>query len=142
MIVDGPRSIAVPPMRRGSVWQMIRFCLVGMLATATHFATALFVLDELHFRPSLANASGFALALVVSFLGHSFFTFRAAVSPGSVARFVVVSLTTVVLGSVWVEWLTRHTILPSVYVIAIGAVASAGFNFVGHSAWSFRHRTT
>ena len=43
MIVDGPRSIAVQPMRRGSVWQMIRFCLVGMLATATHFATALFV---------------------------------------------------------------------------------------------------
>ncbi len=116
---------------------MARFALVGMLATGVHFAVALATLKLLVGSPPLANAAGFTFAVILSYLGHSVFTFRATVTTSSAARFVIVSLATVMLGTACVAWLSHHTPWPGSWVLAIGALFSAGINFIGHSSWSF-----
>ncbi|MBS0213440.1 MAG: GtrA family protein [Proteobacteria bacterium] len=123
-----------------AAWRVLRFGLVGLSATGVHFVVALMALRGLAVPPALANALGFSVALTVSFIGHASYTFRASATVAAASRFLAVSLATVTLGSGLVAWLAHHTPWPGVWVLAIGALFSAGANFIGHSLWSFGHR--
>ena len=75
---------------RGLLLQILRFGLVGGLATITHIAVAtvlLYVFPSLH--PVAANIAAFLLAFLVSFVGHSRFTFR---RDGNLPRFLVAAI--------------------------------------------------
>lgn len=58
--------------------QGLRFAIVGVCATLTHFLTVVALMDGLGFPlASLANVIGVVLGSTVSYLGNFFWTFRA-----------------------------------------------------------------
>jgi putative flippase GtrA len=122
-----------------SVLHILRFGAVGLFATGVHYTMALIGLGWFGLTPVIANATGFISALAFSFFGHSKITFRTQATRMAALRFVVVNLTTIGLGSVLVAELHRQSSLRDAAVLAIGAIFSAGSNFVGHSLWTF-HR--
>lgn len=56
--------------------QIVRFGLVGIMATATHIITVLVLVEESKWGPLWANLFAFSLAILVSFRGHYHWTFK------------------------------------------------------------------
>jgi len=80
--------------------QFARFGLVGILAAAVH--GGLFIaLVALGLAGYLANALAFALAFIVSYLGHSHWTFADAARGGRLGRFGLTTAFGFVLNSVF-----------------------------------------
>ena len=70
----------------------MRFAAVGVCATAVHFVTGLSIVHAAGWAPWAANIVAFLTALVVSYVGHSVFTFRVAVNrKDAFARFAMLS---------------------------------------------------
>src|SRR5688572_8010680 len=84
---------------RALLGRLLRFGLVGGLATVTHAGVALAALSLFRQAPLLANFSGFCVAFVVSFCGHALFTFRSGLSLARALRFSAVALASVSLSS-------------------------------------------
>lgn len=73
--------------------QLLKFGLVGLLATAVHAATYLIaVLKDV--APLAANAGGFCMAFLFSFVGHWRWTFIQSAMPArrAFAKFLLTSL--------------------------------------------------
>lgn len=118
--------------------RLLRFGLVGATATAIHAGVALAALRWLGFAPVLAHATGFCVAFVASFCGHSLVTFRTAPSVVRAARFATVALSTAALSSAVVYGLQTGTSWnPELYLPAV-ALGTPALNFVLHSLWTFR----
>lgn len=74
--------------------EIVRFLFVGGLSTMIHVVSCLFAAHEFNFRPELANLVGYLCAVMASYIGHSFFTFKASDAHAfQVPRFIVLSLT-------------------------------------------------
>jgi len=56
--------------------QFGRFALVGILATLTHLGTLTFLVEVLHCHVLPASTTGFALAVIVSYILNSHWTFK------------------------------------------------------------------
>ncbi|ATX79911.1 Putative flippase GtrA (transmembrane translocase of bactoprenol-linked glucose) [Mariprofundus aestuarium] len=63
---------------RKEVGQVLRFGLVGIMATVTHVITVLFLVEWGGWGPLWANFVAFSLAVFVSFIGHYHWTFNAS----------------------------------------------------------------
>lgn len=78
--------------------QIVRFGLVGGLATLVHVGTFLTLADGIGFHPQAANLLAWLAAFVISFLGHFLWTFRENLvgtqrrPADALVRFLVVSL--------------------------------------------------
>ena len=57
--------------------EIIRFALVGFVATTTYFVTFNAASYGVLASPAIANLVAFALSLAVSYLGHKHMTFKA-----------------------------------------------------------------
>lgn len=74
----------------GTTFQLLRFGLVGGLATITHIAVATALLSVFpQVQPVAANLAAFLVAFLVSFVGHSRYTFK---QDGSLPKFFVAAL--------------------------------------------------
>ena len=56
--------------------EMLRFGVTGSLSTVVHFCSVLFLVSFIRFMPLSANIIAFLIAFIVSYVGHSKFTFR------------------------------------------------------------------
>lgn len=63
-------------LRPGELGAIVRFGLVGVMATLVYFATSLVLLDS-GLAPRATNLAAFGVGTVASYLGHYFFTYRA-----------------------------------------------------------------
>lgn len=61
---------------RKKIVQLIKFGTVGLLGMAIDFMVTYFFKEQLHFNPYLANALGFALAVVNNYLVNRKWTFK------------------------------------------------------------------
>jgi len=78
---------------------MVRFGIVGVLATACYVAAS-FLLLNAGMTPQIANLLAFIVSAVTSYLGHYFFTYRSADAHLHVgARFVAMTAGLMVLSS-------------------------------------------
>jgi len=69
------------------------FALIGIIATGVHVVVALTARTALGLDPLVANFTGYACAVAVSYLGNAHLTFgRSARDVGQFARFLFVSL--------------------------------------------------
>ena len=55
--------------------EMLRFGVTGSLSTVVHFSSVLFLVSFIRFMPLSANIIAFLIAFIVSYVGHSKFTF-------------------------------------------------------------------
>lgn len=103
--------------------QIPRFLGVGGVATAAHFAVALAVNAMLDPGPLLANCCGFAIAVLISYAGHTRLTFgiyvrRAVHFP----RFLLVSVSGLALSS-FIAWYSVEK-LGMPFALAMLAIAA------------------
>lgn len=108
-----PEPIEAQPPRpqwRPEAGRLLRFGIVGVGATATHYAIALSIVAVAGLPAQIAHVMGFLGAMPVSFLGHFHWTFRSRARYWRAAqRFVAVAVAAFVLSAVLLETLTRLT---------------------------------
>lgn len=72
--------------------ELLVFGLVGGLATLTHYCIAVVLVKFFMADVYIANVSAYLVAVFVSYIGHSTFTFRQAMTRNNAIKFTVVSL--------------------------------------------------
>lgn len=77
-------------MRRHGV-EVLTFAIVGVSATATHYFTALLLIEGLLLGVQKANFFGFWVAFAVSYLGQSIFTFKSRPSWRNLVQYLMLA---------------------------------------------------
>jgi len=127
------RNVAIP-----TFFRMLRFGLVGVLATATHALVALTALTLFSAVPMLANAVGFVTAFAVSMTGHALFTFNSPMTVPRALKFCAVAIAAVCISSAVVFLLGAYTPLSRPHILILAAISTPALSFAGHSLWTFR----
>jgi putative flippase GtrA len=124
------------------VTQGLWFIAVGAGAALTHMLVFAGLHHGVapHLWPELANAVGFLVAFVVSFVGHRSFSFKDAGTSvrQSFARFAVTALAGFVTNEIIFVLLLRYAGLWSMLALVIALVCAAGQTFVLSRFWAFR----
>lgn len=118
--------------------QLIRFLIVGLLATATHFAVVIGLVEGPGIGAMLANGGAWASALGISYVGHYRWTFTAGgTHMEHFPRYMLVSLTGLGLNLGTV--LLLHHQLGAHYLVATtcGVTLSVIVTFVMSRLWAF-----
>ena len=104
------------------IWRLVRFSIVGGLATVVYLAAALIAVELLSMSPMIGALAGFSASFVVSYIGHFHFTFAA---PGRyrdyVLRFAVSSLASFLISTLAMWSATKWFMID--YRIALVAIA-------------------
>lgn len=125
-------------MNAGEFWRIARFGVVGVAATATHATIAYLLLTLLHWHPLAANVSGFICAFVLSFAGHSRWTFADANHPrGAVFRFFAVQLFGLALSN-GLLWLLLHVNTPRLIALGGAILIVPPTSYILSRLWAFR----
>ncbi|MGN0914935.1 MAG: GtrA family protein [Succinivibrio sp.] len=91
-------------MSKGSVFEIMRFGMVGGAATVTDLMLCyvLITFSALHDMENVVNTIAFLVAFWVSFFGHRYFTFK---KKGSPLKFFVLAVTTLILRNIIVAFM-------------------------------------
>lgn len=123
--------------------QLLRFIGVGGLATITHVLVATIV-HKLFSMPEMwSNFSGFCASVLISYFGHSNFTFAAEPNHKQhLPRFIFVSLTGLAASS-FIVWLISTFTEGSFYLaMVLVALMVPLATFLALRFWVFSHRGT
>jgi putative flippase GtrA len=117
------------------------FLLVGGAAAAVHMAV--FVLSAPYLWPEVANAAGFCVAFVVSFVGHRRLSFSDAdTSLGqSLMRFAATALAGFAANEVMFVALLRGLNLPDWLALFFALVFASAQTFLLSRFWAFRRKS-
>ncbi len=77
--------------------ELFFFCMVGGVATVTHYIVAVVAVEWLSFPVYVGNTIGYMCAVCVSFYGHSKATFNKPMTKNNFIRFIIASLSTLLL---------------------------------------------
>jgi len=119
--------------------QLVKFGLVGLLATIVHGLIAL-TLIRFNFSPLIANPIGFLVAFQVSYFGHSRWSFRSN-TPRRLShqgKFFFVSISGLLCSQGLLYGLLKLTVLSESVSLIIALGISAGFTFLLSRQWAFR----
>ncbi len=123
--------------------QMVRFGGVGGLATLAHVIGALAAERILQLSPQPANLAGFLTAVLVSYFGHSHFTFRSGRgSSDRILRFVLVAVAGYATSSLTVAVGTQVLGLPFAMAMVAVAVIVPASSFLAMRFWVFGANST
>lgn len=84
--------------------ELVVFGAVGIVATIVHYLCAILAIELLGLAVLHANVLAYGVAVGISFWGHSLLTFRSPMTRERLLKFVVVSLSALVL-SQFLLWL-------------------------------------
>ena len=122
--------------------QGLWFIAVGAVAAFTHLLVFAGLHQGIapHLWPELANAVGFLVAFVVSFVGHRSFSFKSAGTSvsQSFARFAATAAAGFVTNEIIFVLLLHYAGLWSMLALVIALVCAAGQTFVLSRFWAFR----
>ena len=119
--------------RRALLGQLLRYAFTGGLASIVNIGIYWVLAARERVDPNLAWAAGFAAAMLVGYVVHSRWSFRGHGRRDNLARtggrFVVVSLLSFALNSLWVWLLVRTLGWPiwSPYPLVLGVTPFAVF---------------
>ncbi len=134
-------AMGIPGLLRSSAPEMVRFGIVGMAATLTHYLALILLVESGGLRATPATGIAFLLALCVTYLGQSYFVFRAADHGTSrLARFCMVALGGLAANSAMMFVVTESLGLSYHigFVITLMIVPTA--SFILSKIWVFRQR--
>ena len=118
--------------------QFTRFAGIGVFATATHVAAALFSEATLGFPPQIANLLGFLSAVSLSYLGQGRFTFDVALRHRVHGpRFLASALLGLALSSGLTLVIAVWMAAPFAIAMMVVAVAVPAATFVMCKFWVF-----
>lgn len=118
--------------------RLLRFGLVGALATAIQYLVLVILVRWAGLWPPAASALGFVVSAVGNYLLNYHFTFLSRQPHGpAAAKFLVLAIIGLALNAALMEVLVDfgwHYLLAQVCVTAIVFLG----NFIGNSLWTFR----
>ena len=115
-------------------WRRQRFVVVGLLATAVHYALLFLLVDILALRPiGLANLPAALAGTTTSFIGNRRIVFRASVAsrealPRFLLLYALLWLAHSVLMLLWADWMAWPYSLGFVLITGTIAIISYRFN--------------
>jgi len=119
---------------------MVRFGLVGIFATGIHYCVAVALMTA-KILPLVANVGAFAIAFLVSFTGHYFWSFAVARTGvggrRALVRFLTVSLVGFTLNEALFASLLQWTPLHPHLGLLVVLFLVAGLTFVSSRFWAF-----
>ena len=120
---------------------IIPFAVVGLLAAAVHYSIAVAGVMLLNISPLASNVCGYLVALLVSYLGQSRFTFAAAARPPQTfLRFTIVSFSGFALNYLSYAALLRWTSIDYRVALLLVLIGVAGCTYFILSKWVFAKR--
>lgn len=86
--------------------EIVVFGSVGLAATLTHYLAAIVAIEAFGIAVLAANLIAYCIAVSISFLGHSILTFRATMTQSRLIKFIIVSLSALVVSQFILWFLT------------------------------------
>ena len=125
--------------------QLVKFALVGGLATAVNALLYLALIERRLLPPLQANAAGFVCAFAVSFAGHFYWTFArqtrgSGTWSASLARFFATALLGLGSNTLLTWLLVERLRLPAPSALIGILLVTPGLVFVCSKYWAFAHR--
>lgn len=125
---------------RENIRQLATFGLVGITATAVHYATSLALSQIMPL--AYANPLGFLTAFGISYFGHLKLTFRVAASESRhstrLVRFLGVALIGLLAGQTMLLTLSRAGMLQDWQILLISVAVIPVTTFIVSRFWVFR----
>ncbi len=117
--------------------QLVRFAIVGSLATLTDLVSSLILLYWFHFHENMVTTVAFATAFMVSFWGHQHYTFKVK---GSIVKFLLIALLMLFCRNILVSFML-YLGLRGILAVLIAAAAVMMLTFVLSKTMVFRQGT-
>lgn len=122
----------------GELRILAKFSAVGVLATLLHLAISLNLVHFVGVPAQRANLIAFGFALVVSFVGNYFWTFRSSRSYfASIVRFAAVSGTGYFASAAIIATLARLSSLPPEVQLIAAAAAFPVISYIASRLWIY-----
>lgn len=107
---------------KGSFFEIIRFLIVGSLATLTDLIVSVILLYTTSFNENIITTLAFCIAFFVSYFGHKSFTFQ---SDGKILAFFALALSMLVLRNIIVALLVHYVIGGLVAIVSAMLIVTA-----------------
>ena len=127
------------PERREILAQLLRFLVSGALVTILGVAVYAFVALVLLWHPQLGNLLAYLVAMATGYVMHSRWSFRdhGQRTRTTAAKFVVVSLISLALNSLWVALITGPLGLGPAWPILPMLFVTPAVTFILNRHWVF-----
>ncbi|WP_282091944.1 GtrA family protein [Epibacterium ulvae] len=121
-----------------TLFQIIRFCIVGGAATMLHYGIAISML-MLDMAVFWANWIGFLSAFGLGFVGHVFFTFHDCQTRklSALTKYAFVSITSFLCGQSLLAVAMLFYRMPDDLALSLVIILTATLNFVLSRNWAF-----
>lgn len=129
-----------------ATWQVIkqlsRFGMVGGVATLVNSILFIVLVNTLNIQPLLANLLAFLFAFLISYFGHSWWTFdHREHSKEKLAKFLTTSSLGLLINSCFV-WILMHRLHQTAYVATAPMICITPLLiFFINRSWVFKTRT-
>lgn len=121
--------------------EVVFFGMVGALATGVHYLTAVWLVAFAGVGVLVANFLAYCVAVAVSYFGHTRLTFNATVNRSTFIRFLIVSLSALVLSQLVLLALQRADFLPYQLNLVFGVGVIPLYSFLCNKFWVYRQST-
>ena len=121
------------------LYQIMRFGLVGVVASAVHFSIVVMLVQQLSLAPLIANIIGFSIGFQVSYSGHRHWTFRGTTAEHSVAytRLLILQINNFILNETFYYILLNMHIPYQIALIIVLSIMPI-LTFTISKLWIFR----
>jgi putative flippase GtrA len=127
------------PERRAIVSQLLRFLVSGAIVTLLGVAVYALVALVLRWHPQLGNLLAYAVAMATGYVMHSRWSFRdhGRRTKSTAVKFVIVSLISLGLNSLWVYLITGPLEMGPAWPIVPMLFVTPAVTFVLNRQWVF-----
>ena len=129
----------ISPERRAVLLQLLRFLVSGALVTALGVSVYAFVALVLRWHPQLGNLLAYLVAMATGYMMHSRWSFRdhGRRTKSTAVKFLVVSLMSLGLNSLWVALITGPLGLGPAWPIIPMMFVTPVVTFILNRQWVF-----
>ena len=107
---------------KGSFFEIIRFLIVGSLATLTDLIISVILLYTTEFNENIITTLAFCIAFFVSYFGHKSFTFK---RHGKILAFFALALSMLVLRNIIVTIFVHYIVGGIVAIVSAMLIVTA-----------------
>ena len=127
------------PERRAILSQLLRFLVSGAIVTLLGVAVYAFVALVLRWHPQLGNLLAYAVAMATGYVMHSRWSFRdhGERTRSTAVKFVIVSLISLGLNSLWVYLITGPLDMGPAWPIVPMLFVTPAVTFILNRQWVF-----
>lgn len=116
-----------------------RFIIIGIAATLLHISVALVAIRIFDWAVFPANLMAFLSGFTLAFIGHYYYTFRAAAHyRRALARYFIISGTAFLVNNVLLLTLVKSDIVSDIVSVILAAAVIPLISYAASRLWGFR----